>query len=132
MLGSHFSGRKIITGTALFALILLFNSAAYPNEKPVGFAIPSRILPLGGAVTPREYAQLRQAIKADWEREKEKALQEGPGLGSDFNHITATRIELGALGGGFVVYFGHSPECGATGNCPMAVYVREQSDYHRV
>jgi hypothetical protein len=90
------------------------------------------MMPLGRAVTPGEYAQLRRAIQANWEREKARILQSGPPLGTNFSRITATRIRLGPLGQALVVYFGRSPECGATGNCPMAVYVREPAGYRRV
>src|SRR5579859_5223730 len=127
MRGSHIPERKFIVDAVLFFVILSSNSLAYSSVKPVGFAIPSRIQPLGEAVTPREYAQLRQAIEA-WERKGAADLAEGAGLGH-FNDIRANRVRLGALGEGMVVSFAG---CGATGNCPMAVFVHGAQSFRNV
>lgn len=117
----------------LFTLLILFCAASTraQTDQP-DVPIPSRIFPVGQAPTPAEYSLLESAINANWQREKARQLEIGPGLGSDFTHIYAVRIRLGALGEGMVVHFPTSPECGATGNCPMAVYVREVDGYRRV
>lgn len=86
------------------------------------------MLPLGEVVTPTEYKLLLPAIKTDWDREATHDEEAGP----NFDYIQAAYIPLGALGEGIVVYFQHVPECGATGNCPMAIYVREANGYRRV
>lgn len=133
MFDSRISARALIATAVLFTFILFLpGTALHARVRLLGFVIPSRMLPLSQAATPAEYAELQSAIKANWEREKDRQVQTGPGLGSDFDHIYATRIQLGALGEAMVVYFANSPECGATGNCPMAVYVRERNGYHRV
>jgi len=121
-----------IAASVLFVFLVIPTSFLYSRIKPVGFPVPSRILQLGQAVTPGEYAQLRQAIMVNWQREKTKVMRIGPALGTDFTHIIAARVHLGALGEGLVVEFAHSPQCGATGNCPMAVYIRVPNGYRRV
>jgi hypothetical protein len=98
----------------------------------MGFPISPKIFSLGRAVTPGEYARLLPAIEKNWEREKAGVLERGPALGTNFTDITAARLRLGSLGRAVVVSFSQSPECGATGNCPMAVYVRTSSGYRRV
>lgn len=130
--GSRLSLCGLTAAVIFFFAFLLNPSAIDARIRPAGFPIPSRMISLGRVVTPGEYALLRQAIKANWERDKARVLRSGPPLGSNFTHITATRIRLGSLGPALVVYFGHSPECGATGNCPMAVYVRKPKGYRRV
>lgn len=122
----------LMAGSALSILLFLPTSVLYSRVKPMRFSIPSKIVPLGQSVTSGEYAQVRQAIMANWEHEKASILERGPALGTDFTHIIATRIFLGALGEGLVVEFANSPQCGATGNCPMAVYVHGPNGYRRV
>lgn len=128
---------RIRKSSLIFAAVPLFvvSLLATPlraQAPPLDTRIPSRIFPLGQAPTPAEYALLESAIDANWQREKERQLEIGPGLGSDFSHIYAVRIRLGALGEAMVVHFADSPECGATGNCPMAVYVPDAKSYRRV
>lgn len=132
MCSSRLSTYGSLAGAVLFILFLLPSSIVYARTRPVGFQIPSRMIPLGQAITPGEYALLQKAIKANWERDKARVLRSGPPLGSHFTHIVATRIRLGSLGQALVVNFGNSPECGATGNCPTAVYVHEPNGYRRV
>lgn len=114
------------------APILFCATSARAQVHPPNVQLPSWIVPLGQAPTPAEYALLESAINANWQREKAQQLEVGPGLGSDFTQIYAVRVQLGALGEGMVVHFAHAPSCGATGNCPIAVYVREANGYRRV
>ena len=114
------------------ALMLSCAVSTRAQTHPPDVPLPSWIVPLGQAPTPAEYALLESAINANWQKEKARVLETGPGLGSDFTQIYAVRVQLGALGEGMVVHFAHAPSCGATGNCPIAVYVREANGYRRV
>lgn len=117
-----------VTLGVLLLLSLLAPSPLDARERPVGFEIPVTLQSLGDAVTPSEYAQLKPAIET-WEREHTQELQEGMGLG-DLSRIEGTRVNLGALGEGMMVSFGNSsPPCGATGNCPMALFVHGPRGY---
>jgi hypothetical protein len=107
-------------------LVLSPNNA---QVRPTGFEIPARLLPLGNAATPGEYAQLKVAIE-NWQREHVQA-QEGEGLG-DLSHIQATRVKLGSLGEGVAVSSVDPGVCGATGNCPMALFVGMPNGYRLV
>lgn len=51
---------------------------------------------------------------------------------SRFEGLKKTNINLGTLGKGVVVSARGSCSCGATGNCPIYVYVREKDRYHEV
>lgn len=130
MLGPRTSPLRRAGSASLFILLSISPSVARIRPQP--FPIPGKVASLSMAPTPAEYAQLVSAIRANWEREKDQQTEEGPGLGSDFSHITAARMHLGTLGDAMLVYFANSPECGATGNCPMAVYVRQPTGYRRV
>ncbi|MGH9541433.1 MAG: hypothetical protein ACRD2H_06085 [Terriglobales bacterium] len=90
----------------LMAVAALAPCAARILRKP--FRLPP-MLAVSKAVTPREYQALERAIGAR------------PDLGR-FARMKAVRIHLGAFGEAFVVYFAGSPECGATGNCPIMLF----------
>lgn len=130
-LSSWISARKLAR-SVLLLLIVVFGRNAQERVRLEPFPVPSRVFRFADAATPSQYALLRAAIQTDWNKEKASQLEKGPALGSDFMHIKATRVQLGALGEGMIVYFAGSPQCGATGNCPMAIYVRAKNAYRRV
>lgn len=114
------------------AVLLLPGPTTKSRERLIPFLIPPKMFPLEASATPAEYELLNPAIKANWGREegheeKEVGIEPRP----DFDKIRAVHIPLGALGDGLVVYFDNFPECGATGNCPIAVYVWEAKGYRR-
>lgn len=76
------SGSTARTSTHRFLAVGLFlllsfltTSLAGARIRPTGFAIPNRMLSLGNAVTPGEYAQLIMAVKA-WETKHAQALKQ--------------------------------------------------------
>ena len=77
----------------------------------------------------REFAALRSAVDADTQLTQN---EHGPVayVPSQFGTVHITPVQLGSLGRAFVVYFGHSGQCGATGNCPMALYVSGNQGYY--
>lgn len=77
----------------------------------------------------RELAALRSAVEADTQLTQN---EHGPVayVPSQFESVDITPVQLGSLGRAFVVYFGHSGQCGATGNCPMALYVSGNQGYY--
>lgn len=77
-----------------------------PNPFPVPWL--TRFAP---PVTPAEYAAIRRAVSDE------------PSLGP-LSKIQASRVDLGALGEALAVAFRGSPNCGATGNCPIWVFER--------
>ncbi len=121
--------RSGFSGVAVqLVLFLIVSLPAHARVRSPKFPIPFRIFPLSEAITPGELSQLEIAIRA-WAQKNAQALQEGTGLG-DFSEIEATRVKLGTLGDGVVVSFGNrAPPCGATGNCPMALFTRGQKGY---
>lgn len=77
----------------------------------------------------REFAALRSAVDADTQLTQNEY---GPVAyePSQFGTVDITPVQLGSLGRAFVLYFGHSGQCGATGNCPMALYVSGKHGYY--
>ncbi|MGH9448986.1 MAG: hypothetical protein ACRD11_00425 [Terriglobia bacterium] len=126
--GERITWRGFLPGAIVLITIFLRCPVTYSRTRPLGFPIPARMLPLGNAVTPGEYAQFELAIKSYCNRAKARDLQTGPCLGTNFTHIQAGRVKLGALGEEFVVSFSHSSGCG-NGGCPMALFVREAKGY---
>jgi hypothetical protein len=120
------STRFLAVGVFLLLSFLVLS----PNDaqvRPTGFEIPARMLPLGNAVTPGEYGQLKTAIET-WQREQGQTPQESAGMG-DVGRIQATALKLGSLGEGMLVSSVDPAVCGATGNCPMALFVRGANAY---
>ncbi|HET9784985.1 MAG TPA: hypothetical protein VFP94_08525, partial [Terriglobales bacterium] len=93
-------------------------------QQPAWSPAPPKFLQLKAGITPVEMARLRPALIHD-----RIAQNEAIGMGALpeadaarlVDHAYISRVSLGALGSGYLASFQQSPECGATGNCPMVL-----------
>jgi len=110
------------------SLLLSICLVAQSHEAPRLFPIPTglgRTWP-DAVLSDSEKSLLREAVEPDL-RDLEQYCEGKSRFG-----LIKTGIKLGALGKGVVVSARGSCTCGATGNCPIYVYVREKDRYRQV
>lgn len=84
------------------------------------FVLPRQLVQVDSGITMDEFEALRAAVTADAKLNRDDV---GPFDIKQFDDLNVTPVALGKAGRGFVVYFNTSEFCGATGNCPMALYL---------
>ena len=112
-----------------FLFLLAVPSSEPADAKIRSFAVPSKMLPIGEALTPNQSEARVSAVDVEM-RKPESSKQFELGLGElDWSRMTS--ISLGSLDTGVVVEFRHSPARG-NGGCPMWVFSRNASGYHNL
>jgi hypothetical protein len=111
---------------------MLFACERSSAQRPIlvrAFPPPEQMKPVDQGMTMQEFAALRSALDADTQltQNEYRPVAYQP---SQFGTVDITTVQLGSLGRAFVVYFGHSGQCGATANCPMALYVSGKHGYY--
>ena len=120
------------TWVLLSTIAILFACERSFAQGPIivrAFPPPEQMEPVDQGITMKEFAALRSALDADTQLTQNEY---GPVAyqPSQFGTVDITPVQLGSLGRAFVVYFGHSGQCGATANCPMALYVSGTHGYY--
>lgn len=102
--------------------LLLVIASARCAEQPVqhAFVLPRELVQVNSGITMNEFEALRAAVSTDAKLEQHDV---GPFDIKQFDDLLVTPVALGKAGRGFVVYFNTSELCGATGNCPMPLYL---------
>lgn len=118
----------ILAASALImlAVLLLACGVCFAQEgtPATPFPLPQQLTRVRDGISLSDLTALRTALNAD--HELTQAEDRPPAYSPDqFGELNVSRVDLGPLGSGLVVYFDKSGACGATGNCPMALYIRQ-------
>ena len=110
---------------ALMLITVSLRCSAQPGVH--AFPLPQQLVRIDSGITMSEFEALHAAVAADPElkQDADQAFDI-----KQFGEIRVTPIALGKADRGFVVYFNTSELCGATGNCPMALYLRGEQGLH--
>lgn len=125
-------GIKNAANIVLLASVLLSmaNTSVGQDSKTKHQGMPSQLVALSDAVTPREYVALMDAIRRETEKPEIRDMYAGQELGP-LDWISAAKVPFGSLGLAMVVNFDHSELCG-NGGCPMWVFVHGPGGYRNV
>ena len=108
------------------ALMLVVASVRCTAQPVVhGFVLPRQLVKVDSGITMNEFDALQAAVAADAKLEQDAAFDM-----KQFDDLIVTPVALGKAGRGFVVYFNTSGFCGATANCPMALYLPGERGLH--
>jgi hypothetical protein len=114
------------------ATAMLFACASSFAQRPIvisAFPPPEKMTPVDRGLRMGDFAALRSALDADTQLTQN---EHGPVAydPSQFETVDITPVQLGSLGRAFVVYLGRSWQCGATGNCPIALFLSGKHGYY--
>ena len=122
----------VVAASVLVAIAVLLLACctcfAQQNSATAAFPAPKQLFSVRDGMRLADLQTLRVTLSHD--SDLTKAEDRPPDYEpSQFAELNVSSVDLGSLGRGFVVYFNRSGSCGATANCPMALYIRGKSGY---